>query len=107
MKDKAQNEKEMKDTEIKTGEGKVIEVEGKKYGAYADDKNKLHLVSAECTHLKCIVKWNGDEKSWDCPCHGSRFTFTGKVINGPANKDLDYHTEEQSEIIRDEKNNSK
>ena len=81
-------------SEIKTGEGKIIELEGKKYGAYADENNTLHLVAAECTHLKCIVNWNNDEKSWDCPCHGSRFTVDGKVLNGPANKDLFSYVEE-------------
>jgi glycine/D-amino acid oxidase-like deaminating enzyme/nitrite reductase/ring-hydroxylating ferredoxin subunit len=80
-------------SEIKSGEGKIIELDGKKYGAYADEKNKLHLVAAECTHLKCIVKWNNDEKSWDCPCHGSRFTYEGKVLNGPANTELFYYNE--------------
>lgn len=78
---------------IKTGEGKIVELEGAKVGAYRDDKDRLHLVDSECTHLKCIVKWNNDEKSWDCPCHGSRFSVEGKVLNGPANKDLPYHME--------------
>ena len=73
---------------VKNGEGKIIVQKGEKCGAYRDENGKLFLVSAECTHLKCIVKWNNDEKSWDCPCHGSRFTYAGKVINGPANKDL-------------------
>lgn len=85
-------------SEIKTGEGKIIELEGKKYGAYADENNQLHLVAAECTHLKCIVNWNNDEKSWDCPCHGSRFTVDGKVLNGPANKDLFSYVEESKRI---------
>jgi len=74
---------------VQKGEGKVIVQKGKKCGAYRDETGKLFLVSAECTHLKCIVNWNNDEKSWDCPCHGSRFTYAGKVINGPANKDLE------------------
>lgn len=78
---------------IKPGEGKIIEMEGKQYGCYCDDEENLHFVDAECTHLKCIVKWNNDEKSWDCPCHGSRFTYEGGVLNGPANKPLDYHKE--------------
>src|SRR5690348_15282905 len=76
---------------IKPGEGKVIEVEGKKYGAYCDQDETLHLVNAKCSHLGCIVRWNNDEKSWDCPCHGSRFTYEGNILNGPAIKGLDYH----------------
>lgn len=73
---------------IKNEEAGIVKLHGKKYGAYRDESGKLHLVSAECTHLKCMVLWNNDEKSWDCPCHGSRFTYEGKVINGPANFDL-------------------
>jgi glycine/D-amino acid oxidase-like deaminating enzyme/nitrite reductase/ring-hydroxylating ferredoxin subunit len=78
---------------IRPGEGEIVEVDGKMYGAYVDDANKLHLVDVSCTHLGCKVKWNGDEKSWDCPCHGSRFTYDGKVINGPANEPLMHHKE--------------
>jgi glycine/D-amino acid oxidase-like deaminating enzyme/nitrite reductase/ring-hydroxylating ferredoxin subunit len=73
---------------IPKGEGKIIELEGEKIAAYRDENNGLHLIGAECSHLKCIINWNNDEKSWDCPCHGSRFTHEGKVLNGPANKDL-------------------
>jgi glycine/D-amino acid oxidase-like deaminating enzyme/nitrite reductase/ring-hydroxylating ferredoxin subunit len=80
-------------TSIKEDEGKVVILEGQKCGAYRDSSGQLFLVSAECTHLKCMVQWNKDEKSWDCPCHGSRFTYSGKVINGPANKDLPSFTE--------------
>jgi glycine/D-amino acid oxidase-like deaminating enzyme/nitrite reductase/ring-hydroxylating ferredoxin subunit len=77
---------------IKNGEAGIVKLDGKKCGAYRDLYGKLYLVSAECTHLKCMVLWNNDEKSWDCPCHGSRFTYEGKVINGPANFDLPaYH----------------
>lgn len=77
---------------LNAGEGKIIEMRGRKYAVYKDDRHLLHFVSAECTHLGCMVKWNTDEKTWDCPCHGSRFTFEGKVVNGPANKDLHYHS---------------
>jgi glycine/D-amino acid oxidase-like deaminating enzyme/nitrite reductase/ring-hydroxylating ferredoxin subunit len=84
---------EFKIHEIAKSEGKVVEWEGKKCGVYRDKEDFLHIVDAECSHLKCIIKWNNDEKSWDCPCHGSRFTPEGKVMNGPANKDLEHHIE--------------
>ena len=73
---------------IKKGKAGIVALDKIKCGAYRDESGKLYLVSAECTHLKCILLWNNDEKSWDCPCHGSRFTYQGKVINGPANFDL-------------------
>src|ERR671921_507206 len=65
-----------------------IVLEEKKMAAYKDHKGQLHTYSAICTHLGCIVTWNNSEKSFDCPCHGSRFSPTGKVINGPANTAL-------------------
>ena len=70
--------------EIAPGEGRVIRRGGKKIAAYRDETGALIEKSAVCTHLKCIVEWNGAEKSWDCPCHGSRFAPTGEVLNGPA-----------------------
>lgn len=84
---------------IETGKAKIIQLEGKKYGVFHEQEGEYHFVSAECTHLKCTVKWNDDEKSWDCPCHGSRFTHEGKVLNGPANADLHYHKELISEVV--------
>jgi glycine/D-amino acid oxidase-like deaminating enzyme/nitrite reductase/ring-hydroxylating ferredoxin subunit len=84
-------------TSIDPGTAKIIQFGKEKYGAYRDVNGALHFVSAECKHLGCIVKWNGDEKSWDCPCHGSRYTHEGKVINGPANSDLMYFTDERVE----------
>ena len=86
---------------VKNGEGKLVNMFEEKFGAYRDEEGVLHIVSAECTHLKCTIHWNGDEKSWDCPCHGSRFTYNGKVINGPANTDLYAYSE--SEITEKEK----
>jgi glycine/D-amino acid oxidase-like deaminating enzyme/nitrite reductase/ring-hydroxylating ferredoxin subunit len=59
-----------------------------KIAVYRDLDGGLHETSATCPHLGCIVHWNSSEKTWDCPCHGSRFDCRGKVINGPANKDL-------------------
>jgi glycine/D-amino acid oxidase-like deaminating enzyme/nitrite reductase/ring-hydroxylating ferredoxin subunit len=68
--------------------GTVIRSGIKKLALYRDDFGELHAYNAICPHLKCVVHWNQDEKSFDCPCHGSRFTCYGKVVNGPANADL-------------------
>jgi nitrite reductase/ring-hydroxylating ferredoxin subunit len=56
--------------------------------AYRDADGVLHERSAVCTHLGCVVQWNGGEKSWDCPCHGSRFAIDGSILNGPARSPL-------------------
>lgn len=72
------------DIEIKPGEGKAIEADGQRSGAYRDEKGTLHLVNSTCTHMGCELNWNSAEKSWDCPCHGSRFTYEGEIIEGPA-----------------------
>ncbi|WP_052290810.1 (2Fe-2S)-binding protein [Candidatus Amoebophilus asiaticus] len=69
---------------IKPGEGKVISAKGKKVAAYRNKDGTFKIVSAVCTHMRCIVAWNGAEKSWDCPCHGSRFSVDGNIIEGPA-----------------------
>jgi glycine/D-amino acid oxidase-like deaminating enzyme/nitrite reductase/ring-hydroxylating ferredoxin subunit len=76
------------DVEIKNGEAKVIEIDGDKAGAYRDEKGILHIVDTTCTHLGCKLNWNSAEKSWDCPCHGSRFTYEGEIIEGPTVKPL-------------------
>jgi Rieske Fe-S protein len=75
--------------EVLAGEGKIVSVEGKKIAAYRDDAGTLHCVSPVCTHMKCDVAWNTAEKTWDCPCHGSRFTPDGEVLNGPASAPLE------------------
>lgn len=73
---------------IQPGEGKIVEYNGKKGAASRDESGKLHVVSAVCPHLGCLVHWNNAEKSWDCPCHGSRFEADGHFIEGPAFNDL-------------------
>ena len=73
---------------VKRGEGKIVVVDGSKVAAFRNDQGKLSVRSAVCPHMGCIVRWNGAEKTWDCPCHGSRFQATGEVIAGPAEDPL-------------------
>jgi len=90
--------------EVSPGEGKVFEHDGERIGAYRDEQGKLFLVNTTCTHMGCELNWNSAERSWDCPCHGSRFTFSGNIIDGPAVSPLtaenDVNTVEK--IIKDE-----
>jgi len=74
---------------VARGEGKIVDRNGTKVAAYRDDNGALTLRSATCTHLGCIVNWNAAEKTWDCPCHGSRFGTAGQVISGPAEAPLE------------------
>ena len=66
----------------------VIRRGATKVAVYRDPQGVVHERSAICPHLYCVVDWNAGEKSWDCPCHGSRFDAMGKVLNGPAIVDL-------------------
>ncbi|MBD2035304.1 FAD-dependent oxidoreductase [Leptolyngbya sp. FACHB-321] len=70
--------------QLTPGTGAIIRHGLTKVAAYCDDAGELHECSAVCPHLGCIVAWNSAEKSWDCPCHGSRFGATGEVINAPT-----------------------
>ena len=74
---------------LRENEGAIVRVGAKKVAAYRDPQGTMHLMSPVCPHLGCYVHWNEAEKSWDCPCHGSRFTCEGKVIEGPALKNLE------------------
>jgi len=74
---------------IKRGEGKIVQKDGRKIAAFRDANGKLSTKSAVCTHMGCIVRWNGADQTWDCPCHGSRFQATGEVIGGPAETPLE------------------
>jgi len=80
-------------TDIKPGEGKIIQANGQRAGAYRDHQGTLHVVDTTCTHMGCELYWNSAEKSWDCPCHGSRFTYEGDVIEGPAVRPLNIHND--------------
>src|SRR5699024_5547144 len=69
-------------------QGAVITVDGQRKGAYRDMDGELHIVDTTCTHAGCEVNWNNAERTWECPCHGSRFSYTGEVLEGPAEKPL-------------------
>lgn len=75
-------------SEIDYGEGALIMMDGRKLAVYRDEKNQLHAMSPVCRHMKCIVDWNAKDKTWDCPCHGSRYDAMGHVIQGPAKQGL-------------------
>ena len=76
-------------TELASGEGKVVQVGGEKLAAYRDEGGTVHSVSPVCAHLGCVVSWNSAERTWDCPCHGSRYDYDGHAIQGPTVKDLE------------------
>jgi glycine/D-amino acid oxidase-like deaminating enzyme/nitrite reductase/ring-hydroxylating ferredoxin subunit len=73
---------------VKRGHGQIIERQGHRVAAYRDQAGHVTLRSAICTHMGCTVGWNTAERTWDCPCHGSRFEPTGDVISGPAESPL-------------------
>ena len=74
--------------EIDEGEGGIVTSGDHKVAVFRDRKGVVHVLAARCTHMGCTVKWNTAEKTWDCPCHGSRFGPTGEVVNGPAARPL-------------------
>jgi Rieske Fe-S protein len=74
--------------EIGPGQGKTVKVGGRRLAVYRDPGGELHAVSAVCTHLGCLVTFNAAERTWDCPCHGSRFGVDGDVLDGPATRPL-------------------
>jgi len=76
------------ESELKTGEGGILERHGEQLAASMDEAGQLHVMSARCTHLGCIVAWNPTERTFDCPCHGSRFGPSGEVVHGPAARPL-------------------
>ena len=74
--------------ELGRGEGKIVELRGERVAAYRNDEGRVTTLSPICTHMGCQVEWNTAERTWDCPCHGSRFTATGEVLSGPAESPL-------------------
>ena len=82
----------------KKEEGKTISIHGKRYGAYRDKDDHLYIVDITCTHLGCELTFNSGEKTWDCPCHGSRFSYKGDILNGPALRPLKTYGEGKNKI---------
>ena len=78
--------------ELPPGHGGVVFWKGKKLGVYKDESGTLWPVDIRCPHLGCQLEWNPDERSWDCPCHGSRFDYRGKLISGPAQENITIQT---------------
>jgi glycine/D-amino acid oxidase-like deaminating enzyme/nitrite reductase/ring-hydroxylating ferredoxin subunit len=74
--------------ELEPGEGAMIRVRGRRTAVYRDEQGALHGLSPICQHLYCLVDWNPAERSWDCPCHGSRYSGEGRAIQGPTTEDL-------------------
>lgn len=73
---------------LEPGEAAVMKIDGDNVAAFRDEDGKVHAVSAVCTHMGCLVGWNATDRTWDCPCHGSRFELSGEVIHGPATQPL-------------------
>lgn len=74
--------------EIEKGHGAIVDYNGQKIGVYKDEEGKVYMVTTKCAHLGCQLEWNRDERSWDCPCHGSRYDYKGNVIDNPAMKGI-------------------
>ena len=73
---------------VQPGEGKIINDHGKKIGLYKDEDGREYKIIPTCTHLGCELTFNSLDKTWDCPCHGSRYTFDGTLLYGPSKKNL-------------------
>lgn len=76
-------------SDVAPGQGKMIEINGEKVAAYRSPEGQLHLLAPQCKHMGCLVQWNNAETTWDCPCHGGRYSATGEVIEGPPTSNLD------------------
>jgi nitrite reductase/ring-hydroxylating ferredoxin subunit len=74
--------------DLAPGEAAILKIDGHNVAGFRDEQGALHAVSAVCTHMGCIVGWNETDRTWDCPCHGSRFELSGEVIHGPATQKL-------------------
>jgi Rieske Fe-S protein len=74
---------------LRRNSGRILDIKGTKVAAYRDGNGVVTTLSPSCTHMGCKVQWNSVEETWDCPCHGSRFSATGAVMSGPAESPLE------------------
>lgn len=84
--------------ELENGEGEIVSYEGNRIGVYKDEQGEVHMVDTTCTHLGCELAWNSAEKTWDCPCHGSRFSYEGDIVEGPAINRLHHANDEANKV---------
>jgi glycine/D-amino acid oxidase-like deaminating enzyme/nitrite reductase/ring-hydroxylating ferredoxin subunit len=80
------------------GVGVIVNINGKRCGFYRDDDGDIFIVDTTCPHMSCELKWNSQEKSWDCPCHGSRFSYKGEILEGPAEYRLNGYSEPKNKV---------
>ncbi|MDV2581832.1 FAD-dependent oxidoreductase [Alkalibacillus haloalkaliphilus] len=88
--------------DLKQGEATTFLMNGQRKGAYKHDDETVYIVDTTCTHAGCEVNWNDAENTWDCPCHGSRYSYKGEVIEGPAEKDLKNYDFRMLDILKDD-----
>jgi glycine/D-amino acid oxidase-like deaminating enzyme/nitrite reductase/ring-hydroxylating ferredoxin subunit len=80
------------------GVGEIVNINGKRCGFYRDEEDNIYIVDTTCPHMACELRWNSQEKSWDCPCHGSRFDYKGNVLEGPAEYSLNSYHEPKNKV---------
>lgn len=83
---------------LNPGQSQIVHIEGERYGAYCDENNEVHIVDITCPHLGCELKFNHLEKTWDCPCHGSRYNYDGGVLEGPTTMGLKRYGEGKNRV---------
>ena len=74
---------------LRAGDGRIVDLDGRRLAAFRDSEGVIHAVSPICTHLRCVVAFDGAAEEWVCPCHGSRFALDGALLRGPARTPLE------------------
>jgi len=85
--------------DLAPGEAAILEINGDNVAALRDEQRRIHAVSAACSHMGCLLGWNATDRTWDCPCHGSRFSLTGEVLHRPAVSPLERPKDVKAETL--------